>query len=88
MASTGNFPAIMTDEALKTITSLDGFPKDKESIDALEVSNLYLETPYAENVSEISSVLNTYHSMIMGGEISVDDGIEEMNKEVAPFISK
>ncbi len=88
MASTGNFPAIMTDEVVNTIKSLDGFPQDENSVEALNVSNLYLEVPYAENVSEINSVLDTYHSMIMGGEISVDDGISKMNEEIAPLVSK
>ncbi|MCR5778379.1 MAG: sugar ABC transporter substrate-binding protein [Lachnospiraceae bacterium] len=88
MASTGNFPAIMTDDAVNTIKSLDGFPQDEASIEALNVSNLYLEVPYADNVSEINSILDTYHSMIMGGETTVDEGIAAMNKEIAPCIKK
>ncbi len=88
MASTGNFPAIMTDEAMETITSLEGFPTDENSIEALEVSNLYLEVPYAENVSEINSVLDTYHAMIMNGEVTVDEGIEGMNEEVQAILAE
>ncbi len=88
MASTGNFPAIMTDDAINTITSLEGFPQDEASIEALNVSNLYLEVPYAENVSEINSILDTYHSMIMGGEMTVDEGIKAMNDEIAPIVGK
>jgi multiple sugar transport system substrate-binding protein len=88
MASTGNFPAIMTDDVIDTITSLDGFPQDENSIEALNVSNLYLEVPYDENVSEVNSILDTYHSMIMGGEMSVDDGIKAMNDEIAPILGK
>ncbi len=83
MASTGNFPAIMTDEALKIITSTEGFPTDPTSMEALNVSNLYLEVPYAPNVSEINSVLDSFHGSIMAGEISVDDGIKKMNEEIA-----
>lgn len=88
MAATGNFPAIMTDEVMDTITSLEGFPSDENSRAALEVSNLYLEVPYAENVSEINSILDTYHAMIMNGECTVDEGIESMNTEVSAILGQ
>ena len=83
MASTGNFPALMTDNVADIICSLAGFPADAESKEALKVSNLYLEVPYAENVSEINAVLDTYHGSIMNGEMTVDEGIAAMNDEVA-----
>ena len=88
MASSGNFPAIMTDEVANIITGLDGFPTDAESKEALSVSNLYLEVPYAPNVSEINSVLDSYHGSIMTGELSVDDGIAKMNEEVSKILGK
>lgn len=83
MASSGNFPAIMTDEVKKAITSLEGFPQDDASKAALDVSNLYLEVPYAPNVSEINSILDSYHGSIMTGEMSLDDAIKAMNDEVS-----
>ena len=86
MASSGNFPAIMTDEVKAAITGLEGFPTDDASKDALNVSNLYLEVPYGENVSEINSVLDSYHGSIMTGEMSIDEGIAAMNKEVAAIM--
>lgn len=86
MAETGNFPAMMTDEALSIITSLDGFPTDPESKEALKVSNLYLEVPYAENVSEINDVLDTYHKSIMNREMTIDEGIDAMNTEVGKIL--
>ncbi len=86
MASSGNFPAIMNSDIAGIITSLDGFPTDAESKEALNVSNLYLEVPYAENVSEINSVLDSYHGSIMTGELSVDDGIAKMNEEVGKIL--
>ena len=73
MASSGNFPAIMTDEVKAAITGLEGFPTDDASKDALNVSNLYLEVPYGENVSEINSVLDSYHGSIMTGEMTIDE---------------
>ena len=88
MAETGNFPAIMTSEAMDIISSLDGFPQDEQSKEALEVSNLYLEVPYAENVSEINSILDSYHSSIMSGEMTIDEGIAAMNDAIGKIINK
>lgn len=82
MASSGNFPAIMTDEVKNMIAGLEGFPTDAESKEALSVSNLYLEVPYGEKVSEINSVLDSYHGSIMTGEMTIEEGINKMNEEV------
>ena len=88
MASTGNFPALMTDEVSDIISSLEGFPTDAESKEALNVSNLYLEVPYAENVSAINDILETYHKSIMNREMSIDEGIEAMNTEVGKVLGQ
>ncbi len=86
MAQTGNFPAIMTDEAMELIASLEGFPSDEQSKEALKVSNLYLEVPYHESVSEINSILDTYHASIMSGEMTIDEGIAAMNEEIGKIL--
>lgn len=86
MAETGNFPAIMTEEARNIIASLEGFPTDEASKEALTVSNLYLEVPYHESVSEVNSILDTYHAAIMNGEMSIDDGIAAMNDEIGKIL--
>ncbi len=88
MASSGNFPAIMTDEVKDMIAGLEGFPTDAESKEALTVSNLYLEVPYAPSVSEINSVLDSYHGSIMTGEMSIDDGLAKMSEEVKKIIGE
>ncbi|MDE7044654.1 MAG: extracellular solute-binding protein, partial [Acetatifactor sp.] len=88
MASSGNFPAIMTDEVKDMIAGLEGFPTDPESKEALSVSNLYLEVPYGENVSEINSVLDSYHGSIMTGEMTIEEGINKMNEEVQKIQGK
>lgn len=88
MASSGNFPAIMTDEVKDMIAGLEGFPTDAESKEALSVSNLYLEVPYGDSVSEINSVLDSYHGSIMTGEMTIDEGIAKMNEEVQKIQGK
>ena len=65
------------------LCQMDGFPTDEASKEALEVSNLYFEVPYADNVSEINSILDSYHASIMSGEMGIDEGIEAMNKAVS-----
>ena len=88
MASSGNFPAVMTSAVADLITGLEGFPTDAASKEALNVSNLYLEVPYAPNVSEINSVLDSYHGSIMTDEMSIAEGIAKMNEEVAKILNK
>jgi len=88
MASSGNFPAIMTSDIANIITAIEGFPTDAASKEALNVSNLYLEVPYAPNVSEINSALDSYHGSIMTGEMSIADGIKAMNDAVAKILNK
>ena len=86
MAETGNFPALMNDEISGIIAGLEGFPTDEASREALNVSNLYLEVPYAENVSAINDILDTYHKSIMNREMTVDEGIAAMNEEVGKIL--
>lgn len=88
MAETGNFPALMNDEVAGIISGLEGFPTDDASKEALNVSNLYLEVPYAENVSAINDILDTYHKSIMNQEITIDEGIASMNEEVGKILAE
>ena len=88
MAETGNFPALMNDEVSGIISGLEGFPTDDASKEALTVSNLYLEVPYAENVSAINDILDTYHKSIMNQEITIDEGIAAMNEEVGKILAE
>lgn len=88
MAETGNFPALMNEDISDIIASLEGFPTDEASKEALNVSNLYLEVPYAENVSEINNILDTYHKSIMNREITIDEGIAKMNEEVGKVLGR
>ncbi len=83
IAETGAFPAIMSDEVIDILSSVEGFPTDEASKEALQTGELYLEAPYDENVAEINTILDTYHTDIMNGDLSVDEGIQKMNEEVS-----
>ena len=88
MASTGNFPAIMTDDVINTIAGMAGFPTDEGSKEALNITNAYLEVPYAENVSEINSILDTHHTSIMNREVTVEEGVASMNEQVGKILNQ
>lgn len=88
LAKTGTFPAIMSDEVVDILTSLDGFPQDENSKEAMKTVQIYLEAPYDENISAISNILDTYHKDIMNGDVSIDDGIKSMNEEVSSILSE
>lgn len=88
IAATGTFPAILNDEVAAKIASLEGFPKDDNSREALKTSQIYLEAPYDGHISEINTILDTYHKDIMNGDTSIEDGIAKMNEEVSAILKE
>ena len=58
------------------------------SKEALNITNAYLEVPYAENVSEINSILDTYHTSIMNREVTVEEGVASMNEQVGKILNQ
>ena len=87
MASTGNFPAIFDATTLDMIASLDGFPTDEASKEALNTVAIYLEMPLSDKASEIETVLNTEHDAIMTGAETIDEGIANMNEQVQAILN-
>ena len=83
VAATGTIPAYRTGDVLKSITSTPGFPTDPASAEALIATATYLEMPVDLKAPEYELVLNRVHDEIMTDNISVDDGIKEMNAGVA-----
>ncbi len=86
MASTGSFPAIMNDEVVNTIASMDGFPQDENSKEALYTVKTYLEMPMHEKSADIETVLNQAHDNIMTENCTIDDGIQAMNEGVQALL--
>ena len=87
MASTGNFPAIFDDATLDINASLEGFPTDEASKEALKTVAIYLEMPLSDKASEIETVLNTEHDAIMTGAETIDEGIANMNEQVQAILN-
>ena len=82
-AGCGNRPAWVSEEVAEVLASVDGFPQDENSKKALLPSMVSIEIGVSDKLAEIKTILNEEHTMIMTREISVDEGIEEMNERVA-----
>lgn len=88
IASTGTLPALTTDEVVSEITAKDGFPQDETSLGALKTVKSYLEMPVNPKAADIEVILNRAHDLIMTDNISVDDGLAEMNEGVQQVLNQ
>jgi putative sugar ABC transporter, sugar-binding protein len=75
-AENGDIPASKNDEVVKTIVSIEGMPEGAE--EALQTKNIALDRPMDEKSAEVNQMIGEEHSLIMIGELSVDDGLAEM----------
>lgn len=69
-------PGRSNDDTLQALASAEGMPEG--SFEALAVKNISLDRPMADFVAEVNQMLGEQHSLIMLGELSVDDGLAEM----------
>ena len=52
-------------------------------MEALKYTHYVFDRPLDPNIEEIRKPLDQVHEMIMIGEYTIDEGIEELNKRVA-----
>jgi multiple sugar transport system substrate-binding protein len=88
LAKTGTIPAIMNAEVVNAISAIAGFPQDAGSKEALAVYKTYLEMPLHEKSADIELVLNENHDAIMAGNITVQEGVKDMNERVSRILGK
>ena len=88
IATTGTRPAYVSDAVAAVMASAEGFPTDETSKAALLPTAISLEWPIGEGVNEIKSIVNEEHTLIMTRELTVDEGIAEMEERAAEFIKK
>jgi multiple sugar transport system substrate-binding protein len=88
LAKTGTIPAIMNAEVINAISGIPGFPQDAGSKEALNVYKTYLEMPLHDKSADIELVLNENHDAIMSGNITVQQGIQDMNSRIAKILGK
>lgn len=82
VAATGTFPALRSDDVAQKIAALPGFPQDENSKEALKAGKAYLEMAVNPNAARIEVVLNRVHDSLMTDNISIDDGLKEMDEGV------
>lgn len=88
IATTGTRPAYVSDAVAAVMASAEGFPADETSKAALLPAAISLEWPIGDGVNEIKTVVNEEHTLIMTRELTIDEGIAEMEERAAEFIAK
>lgn len=83
LAEQGVFTGIQTEDSLKTIASAENFPEGESNVEALKYTHYTFDRPLDPQIEEIRKPLDEVHEMIMIGEYTVDEGIEELNSRVA-----
>ncbi len=83
LAEQGVFTGIQTEQSLKTIASAQFFPEGDSNVEALTYTHYIFDRPLDPKITEIKTVLEEVHEMIMIKQYTVDQGIEELNKRVA-----
>ena len=82
-ASTGSRPAWVSEDVAGAMAAVAGFPTDEASKAALLPSYVAVEWPVVDRLSEIKPIVEEEHTLIMTRELSIEEGIEEMNERVA-----
>lgn len=87
VAATGTIPALRDAAVVATISATPGFPGDPASAAALQTTQTYLELPVDLKAAQVELVLNRSHDSIMTDNISIEDGIAEMNAGVQAILN-
>ena len=82
LAGEGSLPALMDEQAIDAIVSLEGFPEDEASREALFTGETFLELPVDAQSPRIDKILNTVHDKIMMEKCTIEEGIEELERLV------
>ena len=79
VANLGGVPALLDNDTLKALTSVDGYPDG--ALEALQVKNMVRDRPVADKVSEVNQMLGEQHSLIMLGESDLDTVLADMGAQ-------
>ena len=79
VAAQGGVPALLDNDTLKALTSVDGYPEG--ALEALQVKNMVRDRPVADKVSEVNQMLGEQHSLIMLGESDLDAVLADMGEQ-------
>ncbi|MEV0620034.1 sugar ABC transporter substrate-binding protein [Nonomuraea sp. NPDC050404] len=78
----GVVPALQTPEITKAYFEREGMPSDELSKKAFEPDKVVLEMPVSDKTSDIDTILNEEHQLIMVGDKQLADGLRSMNERV------
>lgn len=87
IASTGTRPAYVSDEVAAVMSQGEGYPSDETSLAALKPAAIALEWPVTAKASDLKTMVNKEHELIMTRSLSVEDGIAEMNELAAEIMA-
>ena len=87
-AGAGNRPAWVSEGVADVMSAIDGFPTDEGSKAALLPTYVAIEIPGMAYTAQISNILGEEHSAIMTREISIEEGIENMNERVQELLAQ
>lgn len=77
-AENGSLPAMNDESTLQILAARKGMPEGVA--EALKIKNISFDRPIDPKIGEVNQMLNEQHSLIMLGEIGVDEGIAAMEK--------
>ena len=83
-AKNGAIPGRSNADSIAEIAKMEGMPAD--AAEALTVKNISLDRPITDKVGEVNQMLGEEHSLIMLGELSVDEGLAEMAERAAEIV--
>ncbi len=85
-ASAGAIPGRNNDATLDLIVNIDGMPEGLKP--ALKTTNISFDRPGVDKVAEVNRMMGEVHSLIMLGEVSVDEGLAEMELRNSEILKK
>ena len=88
IAEIGNVPALMTDEVLDVYFSVPGMANDELTRRTFNPDRVEIEMQLSNLTGEVDQILAETHELIMTGEISLEEGIEQMNERVGAVLNR
>lgn len=80
IAKSGIIPGYVDENVQSIISNLEGVPENFAGY--LNAEKLYMEQPLHPNAAELEQINEEEHSLIMCGELSVEDGLAEMQSRI------
>lgn len=88
ISKTGTYTAYVDKDIMNNILSLPGFPNNDSAKKALNPSETKTDSPPHPYLGDIIKAIDNSHSLIMSGNVTVDEGITELESRVAEILAK